>query len=129
MKKAAKKVIKIDFKVAQEDGIISTVVKDKIETEATPYKKGDFLVTGPLGETYPMSPEDFNKRYAITSEGKAESLPIEVQGYFTKAAIEIIAEWGEQQKLPAGSFLIVNNGKVAYGIDPEAFDLTYDIYM
>ena len=128
MKKAQKKIISVVFEIAKDDGRIATIVNGKKETEATPYSKGDYLVTGPLGETYPMAQETFAKRYNIVGAGKAKTKPVEVRGFFIPAAVEIIAEWGAQQKLPAGSFMIVNgDGMVAYGIDPDAFSETYEI--
>lgn len=52
-----KKAIKTPFWVADKDGIIKT-----LEGVMT-YNKGDYIVTGPKGEEYPMAEERFKQRY------------------------------------------------------------------
>ena len=39
------------FEVATDDGVIDTL------ENPVPYKKGDYIITGPDGEQYPISPE------------------------------------------------------------------------
>ncbi len=127
MKKAVKKEVFIEYATALNAGSIATIVNGKKETEATPYNEGDILITGTLGEIYPMSQDTFNERYEIVGNGTAVTKPVSIVGFFIPAGVEIIAEWGAQQKLPVGSFMVVNDQEIAYGIDPEAFSNTYEI--
>ena len=43
------------FEVATDNGVINTL------ENPVPYKKGDYIMTGPDDEQYPIGPETFNK--------------------------------------------------------------------
>ena len=52
------------FRVATDDGVINTL------ENPVPYKKGDYIVTGPDGEEYPIGPETFNKLKSDNGDGR-----------------------------------------------------------
>jgi hypothetical protein len=53
------------FEVATDDGVIDTL------ENPVPYKAGDYIMTGPEGEQYPISPETFNKLKSDNGDGTA----------------------------------------------------------
>ena len=53
------------FEVATDDGVIDTL------ENPVPYKKGDYIMTGPTGEQYPIGPETFNKLKSDNGDGTA----------------------------------------------------------
>ena len=53
------------FEVATDDGVIDTL------ENPVPYKKEDYIMTGPTGEQYPIGPETFNKLKSDNGDGTA----------------------------------------------------------
>jgi phosphoglycolate phosphatase len=133
--RAVKKSVLVAVTFAAEPGILYT------SKGPAPYRKGDALLTGTLGDAWPMSLEQFREAYE-----PAPGTPPGAAGKYSKSNLSVRALrinepfstaisayskkvlWGEQ-----GDWLLQYEpdeyGVVIYGVvSGEAFDKTYDVY-
>lgn len=66
--KYEKKPTQTRFSIADRDGSLNTMEGPMA------YKKGDYIITGPKGEQYPMSAERFGQRYHKVTFNKASAV-------------------------------------------------------
>lgn len=119
-----KRTLTFDVEVAQNSKKIDTIIDGKTETTNTA-KKGDYILTGSKGEKYVLSPQKFEQRYTMTSDGRAKTKPVQTKAKKYKGpTMKFMASWGEEMILESGDFIINNNGEY-YRIEKEAFHNTY----
>jgi len=116
-----KKPIAIKYEIAKAPGNLETlegVVK---------YDKGDYIITGPKGEQYPVSPETFENLYD-NDNGYGSATPKKI---FKKAKLAdhngvIHTSWGDLE-YTKGNDYIVRHGDGDYGVvKKDIFPMTYD---
>ena len=106
------------------DGKEYTFIETKQIVSQEQAQKGAVAVINPDGEEYLMSEEKFNKKYIKTQGGfKAIDGPKHFR-IVTKDCV-ITASWGEEQFVPKGSVLCVENVDDIYSVTNSAFQHTY----
>jgi hypothetical protein len=117
---ASKKALREPFTVADSDGTIDTL-------EGTvSYPAGFYILTGPKGEQYPMSPEKFQTLKVDNGDGTATPIKIEKWVKFADHSGSVETHWGETLNYVPGD-VIVRHGENEYGVvKPEIFQVTYD---
>lgn len=120
-----KKSLYFDYRVADKEEEIVTVINKKVETKNIA-KPGDYILTGSLGEQYVISPNKFESKYSIV-ENKAKTKPVEIKAKIYKGPpISFQASWGEEMILEGEDSLIDSSGEY-YRIDANAFSNTYEL--
>lgn len=140
------KKVRVNAKLAFEDGIVETVVNGVCESRK-PYTKGDFIVIGSRGGRYAMSSVDFAARYdlihptrsadsELADEGFQLFLPIgKIWGHqLTEADIsehfsldQFVGRWGGICNVRAGDIIALPSPAAdeIYAIPQNLFDQTY----
>ncbi len=127
MKKAIKKALTLKVQEVTSEFKLVTLVNGHTETTNTA-KKGDFIVTGAIGEQYIIDAKKLHERYTLNEEKTlATTKPVEISFEFATENISFEASWGEQMYMKAGDALVYENGKLGYGINIDAFNKTYKI--
>lgn len=109
------------FEVAKDSGTIDTL-EGPVE-----YNKGDYIMTGPKGERYPISPEKFNEYKTDNGDGTASPKKIiklvkmaDHDGYV------ILSYNGSKLNYTKGEDYIVRHGTNDYGVvKKDIFKQTY----
>uniref|UniRef100_A0A7S3AIZ4 Uncharacterized protein n=1 Tax=Haptolina ericina TaxID=156174 RepID=A0A7S3AIZ4_9EUKA len=133
-------------KVAEEGGVLQTIIKGEIETSKR-YEKGDYIVQGPLGERYALDTHVFEARYDMTrpryvaddvlaKEGFLTYLPTgkvwahelsetDCAQHFSNGAF--MASWGEPMAVMPGDYIATPwpAATEVYRVEREAFSKTY----
>lgn len=111
---------------------VETILNDKLET-INVCRRGDFVITGPMGEKYVVTPVKVIKLYNIVDGfmytrkqhrivAKVTAKIMRKLGF--KNTISFKASWGEDMILEAGDYL-VKDGVGYYRIESKAFTKTY----
>lgn len=111
---------------------IVTVLKNGLEetenTVGTDAETGvpDWIVTAPTGERYIVKDAVFREKYKPAPDEFGAFIPIgkPIEAVQIHKNIRFIAPWGEEQRLLAGGFLILDPGGI-YGVAEEEFLKTY----
>ena len=74
------KTTKVHARIALKDGELETVVDGHVETH-NKYKKGDFIMCGSRGGQYPMTSENFKKRYEHNHPEPANTEELAEEGF------------------------------------------------
>lgn len=88
----------------------------------------DWVVTAPSGEQYVIADVVFREKYKPAPGEPGVFIPVgkPVEAVKIHENISFIAPWGEEQRLLAGGFLILDPGGI-YGVAEEEFLKTYTL--
>lgn len=113
----------------KEGEIINTKTSDGLdETKNIGIKdeKGElgWVVTNPGGEEYIVSNDEFSQSYTqVTTDEYVKGKPVITMKLEDDIAFN--APWGEEMKIQAGGYLIINGKDDIYGIQEVSFNETY----
>jgi hypothetical protein len=119
--KTFKKANPVKYQVADKDG--------KLETLEGPvnYKAGYYIMTGPKGEQYPITPEKFATLYDDNGDGTGTPKKIVKVAKVADHDGVVNTSWGEPLNYTAGNDVIVRHGPGDYGaVKKDIFAQTYD---
>ena len=110
------------FKIANDSGTIDT-----LEGPVT-YNVGDYIMTGPNGEKYPVSPKTFAELKTDNGDGTASPKKIIKLAKMADHDGEVTLQYnGSQLAYKKGEDIIVRHGENDYGVvKKEIFDKTYE---
>jgi len=127
-----RKSSKVHARPAIAGELIATKVGVFLETSNVA-KDGDMVVRNLDGEQYVVARDRFIEKYKSIDSSKDAAgfithIPTAqpVQCVRIDRAIEFIAPWGEFMRIKFGGYLIRENECDVYGIQPEAFNTTYE---
>jgi hypothetical protein len=115
-----KKATPVKYQVAQKSGTVDT-----LEGPVT-YKAGHYIMTGPKGEQYPITPEKFKTLYDDNNDGTGTPKRIDKIAKLADHDGVIHTSWGDLN-YQAGKDYIVRHGTNDYGaVKKDIFKQTYD---
>ena len=118
---AFKKPAKEHYKVADEPGTIET-----LEGQVR-YPAGYYIITGPKGEQYPISPETFTKLKDDQGNGVCTPKKIVKLAKVADHSGSVDTSWGEKLQYNPKVDVIVRHGAGDYGVvKQDIFDITYE---
>ena len=116
-----KKPAKEKYEIADEPGTIETL------EGPVKYPKGYYIMTGPKGEHYPISPEKFNDLKDDHGHGFCTPKKIVKIAKLADHSGSVDTSWGEKLHYNTGEDVIVRHGHNDYGVVKKAiFAQTYD---
>ena len=120
--KAFKRPDKIEkYVIAQEPGVVQTL-EGPVE-----YPKGFYIMTGPKGEQYPISPETFVKNKDDLGNGRAQPKKIIKLAKVADHSGTVDTSWGQKLNYDPEVDIIVRHGPGDYGVvKKEIFEITYE---
>jgi hypothetical protein len=119
--KTFKKATPVKYQVANTDGTLQTL------EGPVSYKAGYYIMTGPKGEQYPITPEKFATLYDDNSNGTGTPKKIVKVAKLADHAGVVNTSWGEPLNYTAGNDIIVRHGPNDYGVvKKDIFAQTYD---
>jgi hypothetical protein len=121
--RASKKVDKREpFEVADRDGTIQTL------EGPVSYSEGDYIMTGPKGEQYPISSEKFKELKTDNGDGTASPKKIVKLAKMADHDGYVILKYnGSKLNYTKGEDVIVRHGTDDYGVvKKDIFQQTYD---
>ena len=108
------------YEVADEPGVIDTL------EGPVRYPAGYYIMTGPKGERYPISPEKFSELKIDNGDGTASPRPILKQAKLADHSGSVDTSWGEKLHYKPGEDVIVRHGPGDYGVVKlDIFNQTY----
>lgn len=118
--KTFKKPAKERYRIADEPGTIDTL------EGPVNYPKGFYILTGPKGEEYPMSPEKFDELKDDLGDGVCTPKKILKVAKLADHSGTVDTSWGEKLHYNTGEDYIVRHGENDYGVvKKEIFQQTY----
>lgn len=110
------------FEVAQDSGTIQTL------EGPVKYKKGDYIMTGPKGEQYPIGPDTFNQLKTDNGDGTASPKRIDKLVKMADHDGSVVLKYnGSTLAYSAGEDYIVRHGPNDYGVvKKDIFAQTYE---
>jgi hypothetical protein len=112
------------YKIADKPGVVQTL-EGPVE-----YPKGFYIMTGPKGEQYPISPETFQKNKDDLGGGKAQPKKIIKLVKIADHSGTVDTSWGQKLNYNPEVDVIVRHGPGDYGVvKREIFDITYDLVV
>jgi hypothetical protein len=115
-----KKAAKERYEIANEPGTIDTL------EGPVKYPKGFYIMTGPKGEQYPISPEKFNDLKDDLGNGVCTPKKIVKVAKLADHSGSVDTSWGEKLNYNTGEDIIVRHGPNDYGVvKKEIFAQTY----
>ena len=116
-----KKPAKEHYKIADEPGVIDTL------EGPVKYPAGYYIMTGPKGEKYPISPEKFDALKDDLGDGVCTPKKIMKVAKLADHAGSVDTSWGEKLHYNPGEDYIVRHGHNDYGVvKKDIFHQTYD---
>lgn len=119
-----KKPTKERYEIASEPGVIQTL-EGPVE-----YAAGDYIMTGPKGEQYPISKQKFSSLKDDLGNGVCQPKKIIKMAKLADHDGFVTVDWGNgPQKLnySTGKDYIVRHGTNDYGVvKQDIFDITYE---
>lgn len=116
-----KNPVPIKYCKADTDGTIETL------EGPVKYTAGYYIITGPKGEEYPITPEKFNDYYDDSGNGIATPKKIMKKARLADHDGVVNTSWGEPLHYTTGNDYIVRHGSGDYGaVKREIFQQTYD---
>jgi hypothetical protein len=110
------------YEIATKPGVIQTL-EGPVE-----YPAGYYIMTGPKGEQYPISPETFKKNKDDLGDGRAHPKKIIKLAKVADHAGTVDTSWGQKLEYNPEVDVIVRHGPGDYGVvKREIFDITYDL--
>jgi hypothetical protein len=117
---AYKKPAKERYEIADEPGTIDTL------EGPVKYPKGFYIMTGPKGEQYPISPEKFNDLKDDLGNGVCTPKKITKMAKVADHKGTVDTSWGEKLHYNPGEDVIVRHGENDYGVVKlDIFNQTY----
>ena len=124
----AKKGVPEKFQIADQDGEVRTLENPK----PVPYRKGDYIMTGPKGEQYVIAPEKFQELKVDNGDGTASPKPIPKLAKLADHDGHVVVDWGsgpQNLEYRKGQDFIVRHGPGDYGVvKKDIFQQTYVEY-
>ena len=118
--KTFKKPAKEKYEIAQQDGTVQTL------EGPVNYEAGHYIMTGPKGEQYPITPEKFRSLKDDLGNGIAAPKKIPKVAKLADHNGVIHTSWGDLN-YTAGNDYIVRHGVNDYGaVKKDIFAQTYD---
>jgi hypothetical protein len=109
------------FEVARSDGTIETL------EGPVRYKAGSYIMTGPKGEQYPITPERFRELKDDNGDGTASPKKILKLAKLADHNGTVNTSWGEPLHYSTGNDYIVKHGTNDYGVvKKDIFNQTYN---
>jgi hypothetical protein len=110
------------FEIASDSGTLDT-----LEGPVT-YAKGDYIITGPKGERYPISPEKFRELKTDNGDGTASPKKIVKLVKLADHNGEVVLKYnGSKLNYLKGEDYIVRHGADDYGVvKRDIFNQTYE---
>jgi hypothetical protein len=109
------------YEIATELGVIQTL-EGPVEHPA-----GYYIMTGPKGEQYPISPETFKKNKDDLGNGRAQPKKIVKLAKVADHSGTVDTSWGQKLEYNPDVDIIVRHGPGDYGVvKREIFDITYE---
>ncbi len=119
--KTFKKPAKERYEIAQEPGTIETL------EGPVKYETGFYIMTGPKGEQYPITPKRFKELKDDLGNGVASPKKIVKLAKLADRDGSVPTSWGETMHYTAGNDYIVKHGTNDYGVvKKDIFAQTYD---
>jgi len=119
--KTFKKPAREPYEVAHEAGTIQTL------EGPVNYPAGFYIMTGPKGEQYPISPAKFRELKDDNGDGTASPKKIIKLAKVADHNGVVNTSWGEALNYSSGEDMIVRHGPGDYGVvKREIFVTTYD---
>ena len=108
------------FVIATEPGTIETL------EGSVKYEAGYYILTGPKGEQYPVSPETFRELKIDNGDGTATPRAIPKLAKIADHSGIVNTSWGEPLHYTPGEDIIVRHGPDDYGVvKKDIFAQTY----
>ena len=119
--RAVKKAREERYRIADKPGTIDTL------EGPVKYPAGYYIMIGPKGEEYPISPETFGKMKDDQGDGIAVPKPIEKLAKIADHDGSVDTSWGEKLNYTKDEDVIVRHGENDYGVvKRDIFATTYD---
>lgn len=119
--KTFKKATPVKYQVADKDGTLQTL------EGPVNYQAGYYIMTGPKGEQYPITPEKFATLYDDNGNGTGTPKKIVKVAKLADHDGVVNTSWGEPLNYTAGNDFIVRHGPGDYGVvKKDIFAQTYD---
>jgi hypothetical protein len=119
--KAYKRPAKERYEIADEPGTIDTL------EGPVKYPKGFYIMTGPKGEQYPISPERFDDLKDDLGDGVCTPKKIVKWAKLADRSGSVDTSWGEKLHYNPGEDVIVQHGENDYGVvKRDIFAQTYE---
>ena len=119
--KTFKKPAKEHYEIAQEPGTIETL------EGPVKYDAGFYIMTGPKGEKYPITPERFKDLKDDLGNGVCQPKKIVKLAKLADHDGSVPTSWGETMHYTSGNDFIVRHGPNDYGVvKKDIFAQTYD---
>jgi hypothetical protein len=119
--KVFKRPTKERYRIATEPGTIDTL-EGPIK-----YPKGHYIMTGPKGEEYPISPERFRDLKDDLGDGVAQPKKIIKLAKVADHSGTVDTSWGEKMHYNPKDDVLVRHGENDYGVvKQDIFDITYE---
>lgn len=116
-----KKPAKEQYEIASEPGVIQTL------EGPVKYPSGYYIMTGPKGEQYPISPEKFSNLKDDLGNGVCQSKKIMKVAKVADHSGTVDTSWGEKLHYNPEVDVIVRHGSDDYGVvKQDIFDITYE---
>ena len=117
-----KKPLVEKYEVATESGSIETL------EGPVNYPAGFYIMTGPKGEQYPVSPEKFHTLKDDNGDGTCYPKKIVKVAKLADHSGTVDTSWGEKLHYNPGEDYIVRHGPGSYGvIKKDIFQITYSM--
>ena len=118
--KTYKKSNPVPYEIAKTDGTIDTL------EGPVNYKAGFYIMTGPKGEQYPITPQRFADLYNDNGDGTGMPKKIIKVAKVADHDGTVKTSWGEPLSYTAGNDIIVRHGPGDYGVvKKDIFAQTY----
>jgi len=118
---AFKRAAREPYEVADSSGTIDT-----LEGQVR-YPAGYYIMTGPKGERYPISPERFREIKVDNGDGTASPKPIKKLAKIADHSGTVDTSWGEKLQYNPEVDVIVRHGPGDYGVvKADIFKQTYE---
>ena len=109
------------YNIASTDGTIETL------EGPVRYKAGSYIMTGPKGEQYPITPERFAELKDDNGDGTASPKKIPKLAKLADHDGIVNTSWGEPLHYTSGNDYIVRHGQNDYGVvKKDIFTKTYN---
>jgi hypothetical protein len=116
-----KRPAKEKYEVAQEPGTIQTL------EGPVNYPAGFYIMTGPKGEQYPISPDTFKKLKDDLGNGVCTPKKIIKMAKVADRSGTVDTSWGEKLHYNPGEDVLVRHGPNDYGVvKKDIFNQTYE---
>ena len=110
----------VSYEIAGADGTLDTL------EGPVKYKRGFYLMTGPRGERYPITPDRFHELYTDNKDGTGTPIKIIKSARLADHDGKVKTSWGEELHYVDSMDYIIKHGPGDYGVvKSDIFDRTY----